>query len=267
MKLFKMLSTNYKKTIADAEAVGKIPFVKEHIVAIADPQVVAANILRLPQAIPRVVVAKPLIHDDGPLDLTSVPINPTILPPSFLRTLSPVILIRHPAKIIPSYYRASKDTFGATVFDEDFPMQASLRWSRLLFDWYDAYYRSIENDWKEGEKWPIVIDAEETIHTSQTMVERLAAVAGFNPEHVQYSWAQAVDGYKGVANVKFLETIRKSSGIIQGDNKPVIVEDEAKVWTNEFGKEISDAMVAYVNAAMPDYEYLMKFRLCAGASK
>lgn len=64
----------------------------------------------------------------------------------------------------------------------------------------------------------------------------------------------------------------------------MIIEDEAEAWTKEFGKEVSDAMVAYVrlhvyysrfkyssdpqvNAAMPDYEYLLQFRLCADVFK
>lgn len=206
-----------QKTIAEAESAGKIPFIKEHIVTVADPQVVSAHIFE-PRGIPRVIVKKPIIHDDEPPECTFGPVNPTILPPSFLRTLSPVILIRHPAKIIPSYYRASKDTFGASVFDEDFPLHASLRLSRLLFDWYDAYYRTTTPAWVEGERWPIVIDAEETIYASQSMVEKFAAVAGFSLKDVQYSWAPATSEYNGPATASFLKTIRESSGIIKGDD-------------------------------------------------
>jgi hypothetical protein len=108
--------------IADAEAAGKIPFIKEHLYFITDPQTVAAHVICLPNGTPRILSAKPVIKDSTsslskPLTL---PENPTLLSNNFLTTLSPVILIRHPAKIIPSFYRASRATAGATVLTKTF---------------------------------------------------------------------------------------------------------------------------------------------------
>jgi hypothetical protein len=81
--------------IADAEAAGKVPFIKEHLFYITDPQVVAANVIRLPKGAPRILNARPTINDStrAPVELMSLPANPTVLSNSFLQTLSPVILI------------------------------------------------------------------------------------------------------------------------------------------------------------------------------
>lgn len=245
-----------QKIIADAEAAGKIPFIKEHLYYITDPQTIAANVICLPNGTPRIISTKPTIEGvaSAPVKSLSLPANPTVLPNDFLATFLPVILIRHPAKIIPSYYRVSRDAHGTTVFDEDFPMNASLRWLRLIFDWYEECYRisKIER--------PIVIDAEDMINDSHYVTEKFCAMTGLDPKHVQYSWAEATEAC-GPVRAKFMSTLRNSTGIIREDQKPIVIEDEAQKWTEEFGEEVSHAIVSYVNATMPDYEYLMKSRL------
>jgi hypothetical protein len=202
-----------QKFIADAEAAGKIPFIKEHMHYVTDPQIVAANIICLPKGTPRILSEKPVIEDStsAPSKSHSLPENPTLLSSSFLATLSPVILIRHPAKIIPSFYRASRDTLGSTVIDEDFPVNASLRWLRLIFDWYEEYYCI-----SKIEQRPIVIDAEDMINDSRNVAGKLCAMTGLDPIHVQYSWAQTTDECDPNRE-RFLSTLRNSTGIIRGN--------------------------------------------------
>jgi hypothetical protein len=202
-----------QKFIADAEAAGKIPFIKEHLYFITDPQVIAANIICLPNGTPYVPNARPTIQDgtSAPEKSIALPANPTVLSNDFLKTLSPVILIRHPAKIIPSFYRVSKATHGIMVFDEDFPVYASLRWPRLIFDWYEEYY-SIS---KIGQR-PIVIDAGDLINDSRNIAEKLCVVTGLDPKYVQYSWAEATDECNPI-KAEFQSTLRKSTGIIRED--------------------------------------------------
>jgi hypothetical protein len=202
-----------QKFIADAEAAGKIPFIKEHLNFITDPQVIAANIICVPNGTPYVPNARPTIEDStSALEKSiSLPANPTVLPNDFLKTLSPVILIRHPAKIIPSFYRVSKATNGVMVFDEDFPAYASLRWLRLIFDWYEEYY-SIS----KIEQRPIVIDMEDMINDPHNIAEKLCVIIGLDPKYVQYSWAEKTDECSLLTAV-FLSMLRKSTGIISGD--------------------------------------------------
>ena len=64
--------------------------------------------------------------------------NPTILPDELLRLVTPIIFIRHPAIILPSWLRAAKNGPAADVIsvdDEDFNVWTSLRWSRIIFDY------------------------------------------------------------------------------------------------------------------------------------
>jgi len=245
--------------LVNTEAAGKIPFIKDHIHYLTDPKILAANVIRLPKGAPLVLNAIPTIEDATSASAKSIslPENPTILSNEFLTTLSPVILIRHPARMIPSCYRICRDALGGTVFDEFFPVAATLRWSRLLFDWYEEYYRI-----SRIEKRPIVIDAEDMINDSRYVVEKFCEMTGLDPKHVQYTWSETTSECDPL-HAQFKAKLRKSTGIIRGDQKPIVIADEARKWTEEFGEEISDGMVSYVNAAMSDYEYLMKFRLCS----
>ena len=197
--------------IANAEAEGKIPIMKEHIYYVIDPQILAANVICLPKGAPLIPNAKPTI-EDGTSTLAksiSLPENPIALSNEFLTTLSPVILTRHPARIIPSLYRLSEDT-RRTIFAELFPVNASLRWSRLIFDWYDEYYRI-----SGIEKRPIVIDAEDMINDSRNVVEKFCDMNGLDPKHVQYTWPETT-GECNSSDAPFMSTLRNSTGIIRG---------------------------------------------------
>jgi hypothetical protein len=206
-----------QKSIADAEAAGKIPFIKEHLVFIIDPQITAANVKCLPNGTPYVPNARPTIESSScaPEKSISLPANPTILSNDFLTTFLPVILIRHPAKVFPSFYRASRDVFRTTVFDAGFSAHASLRWPRLIFEWYEEYYRI-----SKTEQRPVVIDADDMINDSRNIAEKFCTITGLDPKHVQYSWAEATGECK--ANVaRFKSTLRSSTGIIREDQASI----------------------------------------------
>ena len=207
-----------QKFIADAEAVGKIPFIKEHLTYITDPQVVAANIICLPNGTPRIVNLRPTINDSTSVPTESMPLlaNPTLLPTRFLKTVSPAILIRHPGKIVPSFYRASRNTIVTTVFDEEFPVEASLRWPRLIFDWYEEYYRIAGIKQR-----PLVIDAEDIINDSYNVIEKFCAMTGLDPKYIQYSWEESNDECDPV-RAAFHSTLRNSTGIIRGDQVNIL---------------------------------------------
>lgn len=71
--------------------------------------------------------------------------NPTVLPDELLQIITPMIFIRHPAVVLPSWLRAANSDvkLGAhTVDDEDFSVWTSLRWSRIIFD----YLRHISHE-------------------------------------------------------------------------------------------------------------------------
>lgn len=198
--------------LANAEAAGKIPFIKEHTYFITDPRILAANVVRLPKGAPLIPNTKPTVEDGtrAAAKSISLPENPTVLSNEFLATLSPVILIRHPARILPSLYRLSNDP-RKTVFAELFPVNASLRWSRLIFDWYEEYYRI-----SRIEKRPIVIDADDMINDSRDVIEKFCEMNGLDPKHVQYTWPETT-GECNSPDAPYQRTLRNSTGIIKGD--------------------------------------------------
>lgn len=70
--------------------------------------------------------------------------NPTVLPDELLKLITPIIFIRHPAIVLPSWFRAANSDVqmgSHSVDDEDFSVWTSLRWSRIIFD----YLRNISH--------------------------------------------------------------------------------------------------------------------------
>src|ERR1700744_3183461 len=60
------------------------------------------NMLDVPEDKRAVIAKSPDVHGTVPN------INPTIIPDRFLKTLTPIFTIRHPAKQIESWYKASR---------------------------------------------------------------------------------------------------------------------------------------------------------------
>ena len=63
-------------------------------------------------------------------------VNPTVLPEALLELLTPIIFIRHPAIVIPSWWReANSEGSCYDLDDEDVTVWTSLRWTRIVFDY------------------------------------------------------------------------------------------------------------------------------------
>ena len=149
-----------------------------------DPDVDARNI---PADVPRTVKPCPAVVDRSASNsssngsgnaLASLPAartNPTVLPDSFLESMTPLILFRHPALMIPSFYRAAqKGKLEISIADEDWPVNASLRWLRLVYDWY-AHHAPGTNTTSVI----IVIDSDDLIN-SPGFTPRLCARLGID---------------------------------------------------------------------------------------
>lgn len=178
--------------------------------------------------------------------------NPTLLPTRFLRGLTPVLLIRHPALVFESILRVSGPTMGANVSDAEFPIEASFRWLRVLYDWFVAH--SIR---------PIVINADEII-AHPTIVQQLCKQLQLDPSGVRLSWdpmpQSTLEGQSSYQQ-HFFSTIHSSSGVradkhsaAQGEtiDRDVMI----RKWQDVYGLEAATALWSFVDAAMPDYEYL-----------
>ena len=236
---------------------------KDHAFFIIDPKIVAAN---FPPDVHRVLVNTPIVQDRNQPDVNGATSqkpacpNPTFLPESFMLSLSPIILIRHPAEFIPSYYRASKRArFNIDVYDEDFPVNASLRWQRLFHDWY------ADNTDSTRSPWPIVIDADDLTNEDRIM-PRVCDLAGLDPRYVQTEWErvpQATRESQTLADNIFQGALQDSTNVKRSSRRSsdINLAVERESWQQEFGPRVAEAFARYVEAAMPDYHHLRNFRL------
>lgn len=233
-----------------------------------DPKVVAQNI---PSDVARTVKACPVVVDRNvPSSIsggstessTSSPAartNPTLLPDSFLIGMTPLILFRHPALMIPSFYRAAqKGKMEVSVHDEEWPVNASLRWPRLVYDWYAS------NATGESARSVIVIDSDDLIN-SPGFTSHLSASLGFDEQHLQTSWEQKPEAFradKGDLVNSFKSAIWDSTGIIRSKRRDyeIDVAAEQEKLREEFGEEVGNSMARYIDLAMEDYHYLRERR-------
>jgi hypothetical protein len=236
---------------------GRIAMVKEPIYDIANPTVVAENINiagrtvgNVPHCVDR--------HANGFKSL-ALTVNPTVLPDSFMHSVHPVILIRHPALMVPSFFRISKTIHGARVDDEDFPINVTFRWSRLVFD----YYRNINGN--TGFR-PTVIDSSRMLKSPHEVMPKFCAATGLDASQLQFQWNQVLEEQKhkvSEGTLAFRRDFLLSTGILKKgniDSDPVLETELAK-WKTEFGDETATVLGQYVQATMDDYEYLRQFAL------
>ncbi|KAE8132248.1 hypothetical protein BDV38DRAFT_261839 [Aspergillus pseudotamarii] len=211
---------------------------------------------------------------------TFSPNNETVFPDEYLRTWRLAFIIRHPALVFPSFYRAMMKMVAAGVIKkEELPgvleTNMSLKWTRMLYDY------GMENN--DSDSKPLLLDAHDVIHNS-AVITRFCELAGLDSSKLKFEWEKKSDASgtpsKGTPveqrdvtgqDVRFnnqeaqaimLSSLAGSSGVLK-DKAPVIldVNTEASKWREEFGEETSLLLEKAVLAAMPDYEYLKAQRV------
>ncbi|KAK1234503.1 hypothetical protein PQX77_002304 [Marasmius sp. AFHP31] len=235
---------------------GKISVLKEHSYHMMDSASFKPHI-----DIDRRTRARPVIVDKC-LDLPeskretasepSLPIpNPTLLPDRLFVTFAPVLLIRHPARMLPSLLRAFGQV-GATPFDPDFPIDSSYKWQRQMYDCYKAWFK------EKDTRLPVVIDGDKLINDPQGQMEKLCSIVGLDSAGVKYTWeSQELDT---PVKALFIRTLCASTGVIQGNDtaKPPVLEDEVKKWAEQWDEEMAEEMKRRAELVLPDYEYLLE---------
>jgi hypothetical protein len=177
--------------------------VKEHIVFITDPKLDHINPER--HSLPVPVIKMP--NED-----TAEPIrtNPTILPDSFMRSFTPIILIRHPARVLPSYIRVIK-VEGNSEWDQVATASSiNFRCSRHVFDYYRALCSTSDAT------LPVVIDGDDLVNNTKGVVKKLCDAIGLDESLVTYEWEKREsDGTPG--DSKFRAKILGSTGVIRDE--------------------------------------------------
>lgn len=254
-----------------AEAEGKILFVKEHACFMADPAVQARflhgqdNVKESPWT-----VQIPSTYAQEP---THSSLNPTILPDEFLKTWLPTFLVRHPALVFPSRYRALVDvrhTLSIMTEEEELvqlELAMTYHWTRTLFDWYTQQLSQTDQAASDSNDvaWPLVLDADDIISNPQVVV-RFCEILGLDPAKLQFEWAPATA--EDLAYLpsdltrRAISTLSASASILRDKTAANLdIDVEARKWQEEFGNGMGEKMERWVRAAMPDYEFMRAKRL------
>jgi hypothetical protein len=241
---------------------GKFSVIKEHALYLFDSKFLNSNI-----TVPSPEVPRPLIVDhkldvvgseEIEFNLPSPPFpNPTLLPDRIVAAVSPIIIIRHPMFTYPSYARISA-LYEGTVFDDDFAVNSTYRWQRVVYDFYRAYYDKVDPEGKKD--WPIVVDGDKLVEDPQGQMKKLCALIGWDESQIQYSWNASNHPVKNKVINAFVGTAMKSTGVIKASEtvRTPTLEEEVKKWTEEWNEEVAQQMKEAVNSSMADYEYLLK---------
>jgi hypothetical protein len=178
--------------------------------------------------------------------------NPTFLPDDLLLALQPVFQIRHPILMFPSLIRAYGKALRNTSHPSTPRLAAilTLRYTRSLFDWYLQHPAAAS---------PKVIDADDIMQDREA-VRQLCREIEFDPDAVRYEWEtrEETDPIDAV----FFSTVAASTGVESGfEARGRDFGAEKVKWVQEFGEQDAADLARAVEAAMPDYEYLLGHRV------
>ena len=177
--------------------------------------------------------------------------NPTVLPDAFLKSVTPICVIRNPAHTVPSLYR----TGHFSVHGPEFQVQASLRWCRLLVDWYAT----------ASGTWPIILDGYDLIHKPE-IVKKLCGALSLDGSEVQTLWdtisPSEVRGQ--VSMTATTQTLTNAQQSKAGDDE-IDLDEEEKGWVKEFGVDAATAIMGLMQGGvMDDYSYLKQYAIKQG---
>lgn len=248
--------------VKNAEAQGKVVFVKEHVNWMIEPVAETKLVYggKSTDEVPWTVKVQ------SGSEQTHSPLNKTILPDEFLKTWLPTFLIRHPALVFPSNYRTQEDNNQKeSVMDDEqlLALEMTMYWTRTLYDWYTQHFPRHESSSTDVD-WPIILDADD-IMLEPEVVLKYAKIIGLDPGKLKFQWsAKSKEELDKMWNVerRMLSTISSSTGIVEGKtSKGLVLEEEVQKWKVEFGEEEGGKIERWVRDAMPDYEYLKAKRL------
>ncbi|KAF5339669.1 hypothetical protein D9757_014854 [Collybiopsis confluens] len=247
-----------EKTLAEAQEKGKFCLIKEHTAYTFDADFLRPYVDYGQRPRPAMVDHKLDVAgsvEEAELQLPSPPFpNPTVLPDRLVATMTPVIIIRHPAYVFPSWLRAAA-SYGASVDSPKFKIPGSLRWQRFIYDFYRAYYDKIDDEEKKG--WPIVIDGDDLVEDTQGQMKNFCELVGLDESGIQYSWESAGRPTDNVKNA-FIGDLKESTGVIKGlsFSRDPDLDEQVKKWTEEWDQDIAGKLREAVISSLEDYQYL-----------
>ncbi|KXT10083.1 hypothetical protein AC579_1566 [Pseudocercospora musae] len=236
----------------------KICFVKEHVESFIEPSV----LLKFMHGDHKV---QPLTFDFPGYSSEKSAGNETIFPDAYLESWNPIFLVRHPARAFESMYRSFIDVFKTPVCegvsqestDKFFEHAMTLSWSRKLYDFYGS--RGMD---------PIILDADDVVVSTEALTQKLAEYIGLDSNRLQYKWnAYSKDDQEkqSAHERRMFSSINESNGVKADPAKlSSSIKSAAELvtkWTEAYGEETAKKLERWVEAAMPDYEYLRERRM------
>ncbi|KAL0572341.1 hypothetical protein V5O48_009631, partial [Marasmius crinis-equi] len=185
--------------------------------------------------------------------------NPTLLPDRFFFSFTPIILIRHPARVIPSYLRVQRrqgyEGFG------DLSVAASFTWERMVFDSFRSYEESLARAEGRSVNMPIVVDGGKFVDDPRSQMKKLCDVLRLDEAQIRYTWDQPGLTRNTPAAAAFEGIFSHSTGISSNPNpeKPLNLEEEMEGWVKEWDEPTARIIAEKVKNAMDVYEYLLQF--------
>ncbi|KAF7159502.1 hypothetical protein CNMCM5623_004840 [Aspergillus felis] len=178
------------------------------------------------------------------------PMNETVLPDGYLRTWRLAFIIRHPALVCPSMYRAYQAL--KKLYPPGSGTADGMSWSFLKVN--------------EGQAHPIILDAYDIIHNKSTTV-KFCELTGLDPTALKFEWesvsaegkASSGDGASNQHSIRQeAQAIMKlslmgSSGVMKEKAPEVVdVASEADKWKHEFGDEEASFILEMAGGEAPN---------------
>ena len=157
--------------------------------------------------------------------------------------------------MVPSLHIALSATSTVSPEDEDFRFLSTLGYSRVLFD----LFRHLGKD-------PIVVDGDDVVWRTKDMTTNVCKALGISPEGVAKEWEPTPEDHRPTNPIVagFTKTMHESHGVERPADtslEPVSVDAEVEKWTARFGEKVAWQLKTHVNDIMPDYEYLVQFKV------
>ncbi|KAL0563707.1 hypothetical protein V5O48_018356 [Marasmius crinis-equi] len=241
---------------------GLIPVVKEHVHMTMYASVVDAcvpGVLEVPDPDSEPVVVDKLKTSPTTTNTTSPNPNPMILPASFLASITPILMIRHPIRTVTSGMGIMLGTYGKNIDEPAVPLTCTLKWTRILFNYYQSSAREA-----------IVIDGDELVRDTKGQMDKLCALlgpgAGVDGSGIRYEWKakkESVEVSEEMREEVYLRDLYESTGVIVNEEKlkPPNLDEETKMWAEKWGVDVANKLREYTEEALEDYNYLLQYRL------
>ncbi|KAG7085978.1 hypothetical protein E1B28_003502 [Marasmius oreades] len=188
--------------------------------------------------------------------------NPTLLPDRIFFSVTPIITIRHPARVIPSHLRALNKMFGISLTSDpsSLVLGTTFRIERLVFDAFKSFDESRAAAEGRAPRVPIVVDGERLVRHPQSQMEKVCEALGIDAALLKYSWEAKlnINGLEG-----FIDTFDRSTGVISDPRyeKPLDLQEEVRSWEKEWDEQTAKVMEEMVTGVMEDYEYLLQYSI------